>query len=173
GDDHFSEVIFDDVRPQAAALLGSEGAGWQQVNADLAFESSGPERILSSMVLMDGWLQHLRARQAPTQAQQRLAGHVVARLAALRNMSLMVTGLLARGESPVVEASMVKDLGTTFEQAAPNLIADDLASLPDEAFPEHLAGVLEYNWGMSPSYSLRGGTREILRGIIARGLGLR
>jgi acyl-CoA dehydrogenase len=26
---------------------------------------------------------------------------------------------------------------------------------------------------MAPSFSLRGGTREILRGIIARGLGLR
>jgi acyl-CoA dehydrogenase len=26
---------------------------------------------------------------------------------------------------------------------------------------------------MAPTYSLRGGTREILRGMIARGLGLR
>jgi alkylation response protein AidB-like acyl-CoA dehydrogenase len=173
GDEHFSEVIFDGVRLEADALIGSEGAGWQQVNAELAFERSGPERILSSMVLMDGWLAHLRTRKNPGQAEIRLAGYLVARLATLRNLSLMVTGLLAKGESPVVEASMVKELGTTFEQAAPNLIADDLASLPDEAFPEHLAGVLEYNWGMSPSYSLRGGTREILRGIIARGLGLR
>ena len=35
------------------------------------------------------------------------------------------------------------------------------------------ARVLAYLMQMAPSFSLRGGTREILRGIIARGLGLR
>ena len=69
---------------------------------------------------------------------------------------------------------MVKDLGTSYEQAIPLLIADHLASLdPDVAIPAELIATLDYLVGMSPSFSLRGGTREILRGIIARGLGLR
>jgi acyl-CoA dehydrogenase len=33
--------------------------------------------------------------------------------------------------------------------------------------------VMRYLTQTAPSFSLRGGTREILRGIIARGLGLR
>ena len=36
-----------------------------------------------------------------------------------------------------------------------------------------LQDVLDYLLRASPAFSLRGGTREILRGIIAKGLGLR
>ena len=98
---------------------------------------------------------------------------VVAELATLRNMSLAVTALLAEGKSPALEASVVKDLGTGFEQSIPGLITDHLASLEDGAVPGELLATLAYVAGMSPSFSLRGGTREVLRGIIARGLGLR
>ena len=125
------------------------------------------------MVLIDGWLNFIRARGTPTQAEADLAGRLLAQLSALRNLSLAVTARLAQGLSPVVEASMVKDLGTSYEQAIPLLIADHLASLDGVAIPAELLATLDYLVGMSPSFSLRGGTREILRGIIARGLGLR
>jgi hypothetical protein len=88
-------------------------------------------------------------------------------------MSLAVTARLVAGESPVVEASLMKDLGTGFEQAVPQLIGDDLAAHPDEAIDPELYRTLLYVTHIAPSFSLRGGTREILRGIIARGLGLR
>jgi len=77
------------------------------------------------------------------------------------------------GDSPVVEASLMKDLGTSFEQAVPQLIGDDLATNPDEPVDPELYRTLLYVTHIAPSFSLRGGTREILRGIIARGLGLR
>jgi alkylation response protein AidB-like acyl-CoA dehydrogenase len=166
-------VHFEDVDLPEDALIGAEGQGWAQVNAELAFERSGPERILSSMVLIDTWLAFMRSRGAPSLAETELAGRLLARLSALRNLSLAVTARLAEGKSPVVEASMVKDLGTTYEQSIPGLIADHLASLEDVAIPGELMATLDYVAGMSPSFSLRGGTREILRGIIARGLGLR
>ncbi|MNE54209.1 hypothetical protein D3C80_1489730 [compost metagenome] len=88
-------------------------------------------------------------------------------------MSLAVTAQLAAGEHPTWAASCVKDLGNLFEQEIP-----EVAQLLVEAEPrlsggsEH-ARVLAYLMQMAPSFSLRGGTREILRGIIARGLGLR
>jgi alkylation response protein AidB-like acyl-CoA dehydrogenase len=172
-DEHFSEVHFDEVELPSEALLGEEGRGWEQVNAELAFERSGPERIYSSTVLVDAWLDYLRARGAVSQGEQERAGLILAQLASLRNLSLSVTARLAIGQSPVVEASMVKDLGTSFEQSIPGLIADHLASEPREALPPSLLATLEYIAAMAPSFSLRGGTREILRGIIARGLGLR
>ncbi len=127
GDHDFNEVFFDNVDLPADALLGDEGAGWEQVTAELAFERSGPERIYSSAVLLDAWVQHV-ARQEPNEARERLVGSLTAQLAVLRELSVAVTTRLAAGERPVVEASLVKDLGTTFEQSVPTLIADDLAS---------------------------------------------
>ena len=172
GDHDFNEVFFDNVDLPAGALLGDEGAGWEQVTAELAFERSGPERIYSSAVLLDAWVQHV-ARQEPSEARERLVGSLTAQLAVLRELSVAVTTRLAAGERPVVEASLVKDLGTTFEQSVPTLIADDLASHPDELVDPELWRAIMTLMHIAPAFSLRGGTREILRGIIARGLGLR
>ncbi|ANI79618.1 acyl-CoA dehydrogenase family protein [Sphingobium sp. EP60837] len=173
GDAHFAEVFFEDVRLAPDALIGSEGQGWKQVTAELAFERSGPERIYSSVVLIDAWVRHLEAVGRKDSATLRLVGSLMAQQAVLREMSLAVTARLVAGESPVVEASLMKDLGTSFEQAVPQLIGDDLAANPDEPVDPELYRTLLYVTYAAPSFSLRGGTREILRGIIARGLGLR
>jgi alkylation response protein AidB-like acyl-CoA dehydrogenase len=173
GDSHFAEVFFDDVRLASDAIVGAEGAGWSQVTAELAFERSGPERIYSGIVLLDAWIAHLRSAKRTDGSAVNQLGRATAELAALRAMSLAVTGLLAEGCSPVVEASLVKDLGTAFEQSIPAMIADDLGSRPDEPLCPELLRTLAFVTQIAPSYSLRGGTREILRGIIARGLGLR
>jgi alkylation response protein AidB-like acyl-CoA dehydrogenase len=171
GDSHFSEVVFEDVMLPADALIGEEGSGWMQVNAELAFERSGPERVLSSAVLLDCWVQWLREAGADTAAEA-LLGRLIAHLAVLRAMSIAVTSRLVEGESPIVEAALVKDLGTEFEQLIPTVIADVLAS-PGHLAPGPLMRALAYTAAMAPSFSLRGGTREILRGMIARGMGLR
>jgi alkylation response protein AidB-like acyl-CoA dehydrogenase len=168
----FNEIFFDSVELPEDALLGDEGAGWAQVMAELAFERSGPERIWSSAVLLDAWVAHLQ-RVGAREARTERVGSFMAELTALRAMSITVTARLAVGEQPVVEASLLKDLGTSFEQAVPARIADDLGSHPDEAVDLELRAALISALALSPAYSLRGGTREILRGIIARGLSLR
>ncbi|MFN3552017.1 MAG: acyl-CoA dehydrogenase family protein [Novosphingobium meiothermophilum] len=171
GDAHFAEVFFENVELGEDALVGQEGDGWNQVVAELAFERSGPERIYSSVVLLDAWIRHMQAAGRSDAAA--LVGRLTAELATLRAMSIACTARLALGESPVVEASIVKDRGTSFEQELPVVIADDLAAHPDEAVNEELYRTLMYVTHIAPSFSLRGGTREILRGIIARGMGLR
>jgi len=173
GDAHFAEVFFEDVDLPADALIGHEGEGWKQVTAELAFERSGPERIYSSVVLLDAWVRHLQAMGREDSATVALVGDFTARLGTLRAMSIACTARLALGESPVVEASLVKDLGTSFEQELPIAIGDDLAAHPDEPVDAELYRTLLYVTHVAPSFSLRGGTREILRGIIARGMGLR
>lgn len=177
GDAHFNEVFFDDVVLSDDALIGTEGAGWQQVTAELAFERSGPERIYSSIVLLDAWLAYLRKRASAsggaTESQARLAGRIVIQLAVLRSMSIATTSRLAAGESPVIEAALMKDLGTQLEQDIPVWIADELASSDASVTDDELLRTLSYVTQVAPSYSLRGGTREILRSMIARGLGLR
>jgi alkylation response protein AidB-like acyl-CoA dehydrogenase len=173
GDEDFNEVFFDDVDLPADALLGSEGQGWAQCTAELALERSGPERIWSSMVLLDRWITHLGTIGTDNDARLALVGSLTAQLATLRALSVAVTARLAAGEQPVVEASLMKDLGTRFEQSIPSLIADDLASHPEQAVAPDLLAVLHHVTNIAPAFSLRGGTREILLGIIARGLGLR
>jgi hypothetical protein len=173
GDAHFCEVFFHNVQLNEDALIGAEGHGWEQVTSELAFERSGPERLFSSIVLFDEWLAFLRADKNPSPHSARLAGRIAANLAPLRAMSIALTGKLARGESPVVEAALVKDLGTTLEQETPALIADDLGSRVSRSLPPDLLSTLDYLTEVAPSFSLRGGTREILRGMVARGLGLR
>jgi hypothetical protein len=172
GDAHFSEVTFDDVFLKDDALIGDEGSGWMQVNAELAFERSGPERLYSSVVLLDTWMACLR-KTGFSASDATLLGGFTTQLATLRSLSVAVTTKLARGESPVVEAALVKDIGTEFEQAIPAAIEAAVAADPTRAVDADLHRTLAYLSQISPTFSLRGGTREILRGMIARGLGLR
>lgn len=173
GDAHFSEVFFDNVRLSPDALIGERGQGWAQVNAELAFERSGPERIYSSMVLVEAWIEYLRQAPELHADAAELVGELMAWLTTLRAMSLAIAGSLARGDNPAVEASLVKDLGTEIEQSIGLRIAADLARDPDQPVPQALLRTVSYLLQVYPTFSLRGGTREILRGIIARGLGLR
>src|SRR5690606_20835840 len=171
GGEHFNEVFFDDVRLGADALIGSEGNGWAQVTAELAFERSGPERFLSSVTLLQTLIGTIG--EAPDALQARELGRLTARLVTLRNMSLAVTAQLAAGANPAWAASCVKDLGNVFEQEIPEIAQLLLEAEPRQNGGSEHAQVLAYLTQMAPSFSLRGGTREILRGIIARGLGLR
>jgi hypothetical protein len=172
GDQHFCEMFFDDVLLPPQALVGKEGQGWEQVTAELAFERSGPERIYSSIVLLDCWIRELR-KGAPTDLQLATVGRLAAHLSTLRHMSITTTSKLVRGESPVVEAALVKDVATAFEQSIPDLIEAAVGAQPGTAIDPELYRALAYVSQVAPVFSLRGGTREILRGMIARGLGLR
>ena len=171
GATHFNEVFFDDVFVSDANVVGRAGDGWSQVGAELAFERSGPERYLSSLRL---FLEFLRAAgDAPSEAEKILIGQMAAQMWTLRQMSLSIVGQLAAGQSPAVEAAMVKDLGTTLEQEIPRAIQAIARDDVDLSDTDPFAATLAYLLQSSPSFSLRGGTREILRGIIARELGLR
>lgn len=138
------------------------------MTAELAFERSGPERFLSCMALLTSLIDALG--KAPDTLQAREIGRLSARLVTLRNMSLSVTAQLAAGEHPAWAASCVKDLGNVFEQELPEVAQLLLDTEPRQLGGSEYARVLAYLMQMAPSFSLRGGTREILRGIIARGL---
>ena len=168
GEHDFNEVTFDDVFVPDRNLIGVEGGGWKQVVAELAFERAGPERFLSSTQLV---LEMLDAADPADPRQAVAIGRLTAQFASLRQMSVAVQLMLARGEDPALIASVVKDQGAMLEQSIPD-VAHDLfggSVEPDST----LAQAIDYLTLAVPSFSLRGGTREILRGIIARGLGLR
>jgi alkylation response protein AidB-like acyl-CoA dehydrogenase len=171
GSHHFNEVVFQDAFVPEDLRVGGEGDGWRQVTTELAFERSGPERYLSSIALLIELIRHVG--KEPDERGLVVVGRLVAHLATLRQMSLSVAGMLQAGQNPNLEAALVKDVGTTFEQEIPEAVHALLDLEPTATGGSDLQQVLGYLVQRAPSFSLRGGTREVLRGIIARGLGLR
>ena len=89
-------------------------------------------------------------------------------------MSVSVAGMLQAGKEPVVEASIVKDIGTVWEQQLPTGSAiSPPSSTRDASNHETLENQLAFAIKTAPKLTIQGGTTEVLRGIIARGLGLR
>ena len=80
--------------------------------------------------------------------------------------------MLENGENPALQAAM-KDLSALVEQEIPSIARQLVEVEPDASSTQAFAAVLAHTTMHAPSFSLRGGAREILRGIIARGLGLR
>ncbi|HEY2285906.1 MAG TPA: acyl-CoA dehydrogenase family protein, partial [Streptosporangiaceae bacterium] len=176
GEHHFNEVVFDGVFVPDEQVVGTIGDGWAQVTSELAYERSGPERLLSTFVLLDTLVGELAARSRPDDLGSAGAvGRVVSRLWACRQMSLAVAGALAAGEAPEIAAALVKDVGTRLENEIIEVARMLTPTLRVEPDPEGsgMAGLLAQAVLHAPGFTLRGGTNEILRGIVARGLALR
>jgi alkylation response protein AidB-like acyl-CoA dehydrogenase len=163
GHHHFNEVVLRDVMVPKEMLIGAEGEGWRQVLAELGFERSGPERFLSTFPLLRQALEALRP--ADDRAAEAV-GRLTARLWALRRLSLSVAGALEAGEAPATAAALVKDLGTRFERDVAETARDLVPPGADARLDELVAQAVL----AAPGFTLRGGTNEILRGIVARGL---
>ena len=168
GDEDFDEVVFTDAFIPGENLVGEPGNGWQQVTSELGYERSGPERFLSAFRVFVEFVRLVGT--APGAGEARATGRIAAQLMTLRRMSMSVAGMLESGQTPNVEAALVKELGNNFEKLLPEVARLAVPPDADQArFREaHVDTLLR-----SPSFTLRGGTREILRGVIARGLGLR
>ncbi len=171
GQHHFSEVVLDKVFVPDELLLGRPGDGWVQVTSELAVERSGPERILSSLPLLTSFVEQLG--QKPEVDDVRLVGNLVARLFTLRQLSLSIAGALSDGSPVDVPAAVVKDLGTRFERELVQSVAEHSTTAPEPEAADEFARLLAEGVLHAPGFTLRGGTSEILRGVMARGLGLR
>ena len=171
GDPHFNEVLFDDVALPADALLGEEGNGWAQCMGELALERSGPERFMTTLVVLEQALPLIaRHRDAGRQVQ---IGSLLARLRVLRRMSLGMTQMLDDGGDAAAAAVMVKEMGNRLENEVIAGVRAMLSGIPRGEWPGGLEPLLRDAVLHLPSNTLRGGTSEILRGIIAREMGVR
>jgi alkylation response protein AidB-like acyl-CoA dehydrogenase len=169
GAHHFNEVVFDHVFVPDELVLGEVGAGWRQVTSELAFERSGPERFLSTFPLLTAMIGELAGRPGV----EREVGGLVTRLWALRRMSLAIAGALESGAAPELAAAVVKDLGTRYENEVVDAARLLVGIPPDPGAADGFARLLADAVLHAPGFTLRGGTNEVLRGIVARGLGLR
>jgi acyl-CoA dehydrogenase len=169
----FNEVVFEDAFMPDAHLLGEKDGAWKQATSELAYERSGPERFLETFQVLIELVRVLGDKPDARGAEG--LGRLVAQLHTLRRMSVSVNGMLQAGKEPVVEGSVVKDLGTIWEQKLPHKVREIAAFVEPEdsanrvAFEESLA----FATTIAPKLTIQGGTTEVLRGIIAAGLGLR
>jgi acyl-CoA dehydrogenase len=171
GEHHFNEVVLDGAYVSDDMVVGEIGDGWSQVNAELAYERSGPERFLSTLPLLRVAIRMLNESGCDATAREEI-GALVMRLASLRAMSLAVASAIDRGEAPAVQAAMVKDAGTRYESEVIETVRRLTGARADPAGSE-LQRLLAESVLHAPGFTLRGGTNEVLRGVIARQLGLR
>lgn len=177
GHHHFNEVFLDGVFVPDEMVVGEIGQGWKQVTSELALERSGPERYMTTLPLLIELIRRLGA--APDERAKELVGRVSARFWSLRRMSLAIALTLdpARraaegGAAPdlATEAALVKDMGTFFEReiidAARLLAAIEPDPDATDTFQRYLAETVV----SSPISTIRGGTTEVLRTLIARRL---
>lgn len=175
GSHHFNEVFLDDVFVPDAMVVGAIGQGWKQITSELALERSGPERYMTTFPLFIELLRRLGA--APDERAAEMVGQLTAGLWSLRRMSLAIAMTLDPGagnDAPkgnvdlATEAALVKDLGTFYERditAAARLLTEIEPSLSAaDTFERYLAEAIV----CAPVSTLRGGTTQVLRGIIAK-----
>ena len=164
GDDHFCEIFFDDVLVPAEGLLGVEGEGWKQVNEELAFERGGPERYLSAWPLFGAFARRASGDELAVQA----TGEVAAQLVAVRQLAGDIATAMDGGGDFRVAAALEKDAGTSLERGMIETVGRVAAevALTDEEFGRVLADATN----AAPAFTLRGGTTEIMRTIVAREL---
>jgi acyl-CoA dehydrogenase len=168
---HFNETLFEDVFVPDDAMLGNAGDGWKQVTSELAIERAGPERFLSTTIILE---EAVRVMQGSNDERIQLAfGQLVARLRTLRRMSLGVSALLQEGASPETEAALVKEVGTRFEREIIEGVRSIAPSGPKSQGMSAYHSVLRDGILHIPSSTIRGGTNEVLKGIVARQMGLR
>jgi len=169
----FNEVLFEDAMIPADHVLGEVDGAWKQATSELAYERSGPERFLETFYVLTELVRELGEDPGDRGAEG--LGRLVAQLHTLRRMSVSVAGMLHDGKEPVLESSIVKDLGTQWEQKIPNE-ARTLAAFaapPRGDNDRDFEDLIEFATLTAPKLTIQGGTTEILRGIIARGLGMR
>lgn len=175
GEQDFNEVVFDGVFVPDAMLVGEEGQGWKQVTSELVYERSGPDRWLSSYFLLRQLADQAKKKGPDAGATRQAVGRLAAHLWTLHQMSGSIAGMVEEGSLPNTEAALVKDLGTTFEREIPEVVrkvVPEQARFGAAGNPA-LAHALDHISLHAPSFTIRGGTREILRGILAKSLGMR
>ena len=173
GKHDFNEVVLENLFVPDDYQLGEIDGAWKQATSELAYERSGPERFLETYYVLMGLLNAIGEGPVDLRSSEGV-GRLVAQLHALRRMSVSVAGMLEAGKEPVLESSIVKDAGTIWEQELPGKVRSLAAFVERKPGNDHdLDDIIDYAMLQAPKFTIQGGTTEVLRGIIARGLGLR
>lgn len=168
GSTGFYEVFFTDVIVDDSMRLGDVGAGWGQNRSELALERGGIDRWFSMIGLIGAW-SRAGIGSSPVSAERLAQMSVLAW--SCRGLSLSIARAVDAGKQPVNEAALVKNYATEFEQLCLDLVHDELFNpgLYDER-SDALRAYMRKALMIAPSWTLRGGTNQILRRIVGKAI---
>lgn len=182
GEEEFNEVFFDNVRVPKKCMIGEKNRGWYQIASQLDYERSGIERLMGNYPLFEALIQFVKEtkRDGKPLSKDTLIRNKLAQLQIEfevgRLFAYRATVILDEGRVGNWEAAMSKAYSTAFEKHLASTAMEILGlygQLMSESKLVPIRGMASYSYLGSKSYSLQGGTSEILKNIIAlRGLGL-
>lgn len=90
----------------------------------------------------------------------------------MRNLSLGVAKLLETGDGKDVSipAALVKALGTKFEQSVPEIARLLVQTYPHLEAERKIDRLMAQSILHAPGFTIRGGTTEVLYGVVAKGV---
>ena len=157
---HFCEVFFTDVRVPAANLVGIEGNAFKQTMVQLEHERGGIDRLVSNRLIFD------QAVAAADTSDRRVRDEIARLEIDYRIGRLMVYREVLK-QAPQGFSAATKAFCTEHEQRVSNFAGRVLGAHAT------LANAVSTNLVYAPSYTIMGGTSDIMRNIIGdRVLGL-
>lgn len=178
----FNEVFFDEVRIPKRNLVGEKNRGFYQIMAQMDYERAGLERLMQNYPLYMHILDYVKTHQQngkPLSKKPSIRNSLAqleVEYSVGRLFCYYVAWVLDQGRIPNLEAAMCKAYCTQYEKRLSDLATRILGPygqiLPgSKGVPLDGEAAECYLW--SPSYTIQGGSVEVLKNIVAtRGLGL-
>jgi pimeloyl-CoA dehydrogenase len=177
----FAEEFFDDVEVPVEQRIGDENDGWRIAKALLDVERSNITRAAQAQRFLDELVDWCRSREGAVDdplrqsANRDALARLVVKVEVLRALCYRIARLQAQGALSSTQASLsklyaaeftveVRDVGSRILGAAGLLMPADQDAVVHGHFSEGLL--------LSLLHRIGGGTSEIQRDVIARGLGL-
>ncbi|MGH2589093.1 MAG: acyl-CoA dehydrogenase family protein, partial [Dehalococcoidia bacterium] len=175
-----NETFYEDVRVPAEALIGEENRGWYTAANALDHERVTLAPFSPFARWFDRVIEHLKTERPELLADQRVRlrlAEIKVDLHIQRALRSVNAAIVARGDTPTMEASMAKvwssELRYRVNSMAMDLLGRSGALSRESGDVAPLEGEIERTYRGSPVLRFGGGTNEVQRNIIAtRGLGL-
>lgn len=180
-------VFYDNVRVPDSARVGEVNGGWKVIVNALAGERISMGNIAATLRRqLDDLLDHVRSQ--PGGADSIVGGRGSAKRALVNKLAVRVQA--TRGLVGAAVKASSSDVGAMFDAPMAGVMGGDLAEDFGEAMLDLLgpvaalsaasvdavdipgSGTFEYGLRQSIMYVVGGGTNDVQRGLISRGLGL-
>ena len=184
GEHSFNEVFFDNVVVHKKYLAGEIDAGFKQIMAQVDYERAGIERLMQNYPVYSALKKHV-GEMASDDKKSDYYSWVRDNMAQLeiefnvgRLMCYNTAWIIDQGRKPTSQAAISKAFCTQYEKRLNDVATRIIGNTSTISFfknspfvPTEIDLAECYLW--APSYTLQGGSIEVLKNIIAqRGLGL-
>jgi alkylation response protein AidB-like acyl-CoA dehydrogenase len=180
GTHSFNEVFLDDVKIHKKYLVGQENEGFKQIMAQMDYERAGIERLMQNYPLYEHLISYVKKMDKDSRGFYSWVRDQVAQLEIEYNIGRLLCYYTAwvvdQGKKPTSQAALTKAFCTQYEQRLNDVatkVMGPISQIRQGVKWSPFGGDLASCYLWAPSYTLQGGSVEVLKNIVAlRGLGL-